>query len=215
MSGAEISIDPKDGRSATILNSTPLLTFYILGRILLSLPTVGSYEGEMEREREREREEEEGEKVRERGVRPFLRELYVRTQASIYNVPLARVVSKKSITQQHTRESCSRSPHGPPNLARFSALPHYGEAVPSTHALSPGVHLFWSATPCVSHIYFILPAPCTTIPRPRDGILYQAALSQRGDLRLSFRPYTHSRLNRGDIELSNVFIFTKSYAPAF
>lgn len=108
-----------------------------------------------EKERERERK---GEK------RSSLPTGALRTQASIYNVPLARVVSKKSITQQHTRESCSRSPHGPPNLARSPLFPTT-EAVPSTHALSPGVHLFWSATPCVSHIYFILPAPCTTIPR--------------------------------------------------
>jgi len=63
LSGAEISIDSKDGRSATILDFTSLLTFYILGRILLPLSTVGFYDGETEKEgkrkgggRERERE---------------------------------------------------------------------------------------------------------------------------------------------------------------
>lgn len=168
LSGAEISIDPKDGRSATILNSTPFL-HSISQRGSSSLYPLSASMMVKRRKKERVREK------RREAFRPFLQELYVRTQASIYNVPLARVVSKKSITQQHTRESCSRSPHGPPNLARSPFFPTT-KAVPSTHALSPGVHLFWSATPCVSHIYFILPAPCTTIPRPRDGILYQAAL---------------------------------------
>lgn len=68
----------------------------------------------------------------------------------------------------NTHESCTRSPHKvhptKPVLRSFPGT----EAASSTHALSPGVHLFWSATPCVSHIYFILPAHLVR-PFPAPG----------------------------------------------
>lgn len=156
----------------------------------------------MEREREKGRE----------AFRPFLRELYVRTQASIYNVPLARVVSKKSITQQHTRESCSRSPHGPPNLElvlRSSPLRRqYRALTPSLQA-----SIFSGVPPPASHIFILY---CPHLVRPFHSPRMEFFIKPLSQHRTSVYRFdrTLSRLNRGDIELSSTF-FHKSYALAF
>jgi len=93
------------------------------------------------------------------------RALHTYAEASIYNVPLARVVSKKSITQQHTRESCTRylrMVH--PTLARSPLLSHYGGSAEHSRPLQASIFSGVPSRPppppfrCVSHIYFILPA---------------------------------------------------------
>lgn len=155
----------------------PLLTFYILGRISPRpsppSPTGGSYEGEAARENEKEREyvretgKERGGREREggRGVRPFLRELYVlRTQASIYNVPLARVVSKKSITQQHTRVLHPISAHGPPNLARSPLFPRHGGSVEHSRPLSRRPSFLECHPLRLTYLFYTARTPCTTVP---------------------------------------------------
>lgn len=154
----------------------------------------------------------EKERKRSKRSRPFLlRELYLRTQASIYNVPLARVVSKKSITQQHTRESCIRSPHGPPNLARSPLFPTI-EAVPRTHALSrrpsflechppPPVrlpYLFYTARALYDR--FRAPGWNSLSSRSPSVVLPSIASAE-----------TRSRLNRSDIERH----FRKIYYASF
>jgi len=136
------------------------------------------------------------------------RALHTYAEASIYNVPLARVVSKKSITQQHTRESCTRylrMVH--PTLARSPLLSHYGGSAEHSRPLQASIFSGVPSRPppppcrCVSHIYFILPAHL--IRRPflgsRDGILYQAALPM-----VDFSGHrfdrTRTRLKGGDVE---------------
>lgn len=126
-----------------------------------------------------------GEGGKKGGARPFLRGLYIRTQRQASTMFLWRGWYQRNQLPSSTHVSpapdiSAWSIQVPP----FPAPPATTEAMPSIHALSrrPSF-LECHHPPCPSlpsvrltYLFYTARTSYTTVPGPRDGILYQAFL---------------------------------------
>lgn len=143
------------------------------------------------------------------------RALHTYAEASIYNVPLARVVSKKSITQQHTRESCTRylrMVH--PTLVRSPLLSHYGGSAEHSRPLQASI--FSGVPPPFPPVRLTYLFYTARTLHDRTGALgmefFIKPLFRRGFLRPSLQPRARARFETTRRH-STTFIFAKSMHP--
>lgn len=162
MSGAEISIDPKDSRSTTVLDSTPLLTFYILSTPFIHWQLLRGSSGEREREKNRKKKRE-----REAEGHLSLSTRALRTYAGKHLQCSFGAGGIKEINYPATHTSSAPDPHSPPNLAHSPLFPYYYEDC-TKHSRPLQASIFSEVPPLASHI-FILYCPYSTRPSQASG----------------------------------------------